>query len=312
MKTVQKIGLMACCVLFFQFGFAQLSIPDPVRFLALGDSYTIGQSVPQEESWPYQFRDLLIEKGYRVQSLKVIAKTGWRTTDLQIAVDNENIANGSYNLVSLLIGVNNQFQGVSIDKYKPEFEALLDRAIEIVRGDKSKVFVISIPDYSYTPYGELFQSSISTEINNYNRINKNICTNYQVKYFDITSISRRGLDEPELVANDGLHPSGEMYKLWVNLIGAEISGLNFPTSSELNSDREKPIIYPTIFSGSVYYQMEANLLTIMNSQGATVKSIDLKSASGTIDLSDLPAGSYIYVFYSRYNPVRRGKLIKVN
>ena len=121
-------------------------------------------------------------------------------------------------LVSLLIGVNNQYQGKSADAYKPEFEELLKMAIVFAGNDKSKVFVVSIPDYGYTPFGKSKQHSISMEIDEYNKVNKTITEKYGVRYFNITDISRQGFRDETLVAEDGLHPSGKQYAKWVELI----------------------------------------------------------------------------------------------
>jgi lysophospholipase L1-like esterase len=121
-----------------------------------------------------------------------------------------------------LIGVNNQYQGKSAAAYEPEFEELLKMAIEFAGGDKSKVFVVSIPDYGFTPFGKEKKESITKAIDEFNAVNKSITEKYKIKYFDIMPISRKGFEDPELVAGDGLHPSGKMYTAWVERI---ISGL---------------------------------------------------------------------------------------
>jgi lysophospholipase L1-like esterase len=209
-------------LVYFSGGFSQsVDIDNPVRFLALGDSYTIGQSVPVADRWPEQFAEELRKKDYDVAALKIIAQTGWRTDNLIYAIETERPLIG-YNLVSLLIGVNNQYQGASINTYEDEFEELLKTAISLAGDNKESVFVLSIPDYGYTPFGESNQLSISTEINAFNNVNKRITDWYGVAYFDITSISRQGLINTSLVASDGLHPSGEMYARWVELIARNI------------------------------------------------------------------------------------------
>jgi lysophospholipase L1-like esterase len=190
----------------------------PIRFLALGDSYTIGESVAEAERWPVQlvarFRG---ERKLTCDDPRIIATTGWRTDQLKSAIDAANIKPGDYNLVSLLIGVNNQYQGKTVESYRPEFEELVNRAIALA-GDKSNVFVVSIPDYGYTPFGKSNQEKITRELDAYNAANKQISEKLGVAYFNITDISRRGLSEPDLVASDGLHPSGKMYAEWVALI----------------------------------------------------------------------------------------------
>lgn len=188
-----------------------------LKFLALGDSYTIGESVAEDQRWPVQLVKQLNATGKQYTPPKIIATTGWRTDDLKNAINRDNPSK-DYDLVSLLIGVNNQYQGKSVDSYAPEFEALLDMAIEFAGGDKSKVFVVSIPDYGFTPFGKEKQEKITRELNDYNRVNREISLRKGVKYFNITDVSRKGIEDPELVASDGLHPSGKMYKLWVDII----------------------------------------------------------------------------------------------
>lgn len=203
-------------------------IRNPVRFLALGNSYTIGQNVSTRQSWPIQLTSYLKSIGIQVNTTKVIAQTRWTTGNLIHAINNANL-NKNYNLVFLLIGVNNQYNGISKLIYTDEFEILLKKAIEIA-GNKDRVFVLSVPDYGYTPFGESNRTQISKEIDEYNVIKKTISQKYQVVYFDITEISRMGLANPRLVANDNLHPSEEMYRLWVNLISGYL------TIQDLNTD----------------------------------------------------------------------------
>lgn len=199
-----------------------ISQPMPkLKYLALGDSYTIGESVNQLERWPVQLAEQLSKKEKPCFPPKIIATTGWRTDDLANAVWKENLKE-DYDLVSLLIGVNNQYQGKSVDQYKPEFEELLKTAIKLAGGDKSRVFVVSIPDYGYTPFGRAKQSTISEAIDKFNEANKVITEKMGVRYVNITDISRRGLEEPALVASDGLHPSGRQYTLWVERIVKEL------------------------------------------------------------------------------------------
>jgi lysophospholipase L1-like esterase len=128
-----------------------------------------------------------------------------------------------YDLVSLLIGVNNQYQGKPIEQYATDFEELLKTSIRLVRGNKEKVFVVSIPDYGFTPFGQKNQSKISKEIDQFNEVNKKITGQYNVKYINITDISRQAISEPSLVASDGLHPSGKMYALWAQRMAREIT-----------------------------------------------------------------------------------------
>jgi lysophospholipase L1-like esterase len=188
-----------------------------IKFLALGDSYTIGESVSPLKNWPSQLVDALRARGYTCEDPQIIATTGWRTDDLKRAIDKQKPAK-NFNLVSLLIGVNNQYQGKTPESYAPEFEELLKIAVNHAGGDPSKVFVVSIPDYGYTPFGKDKQSTISVQLEQYNSINKTIAEKHHVKYVYITDISMQGLKKPDLVADDGLHPSAKMYTLWVERI----------------------------------------------------------------------------------------------
>lgn len=194
---------------------------DSLKYLALGDSYTIGEAVAEAERWPVQLAEALRGRGYSVGKPRIIATTGWRTDNLINAM---NIARlqPEYDLVSLLIGVNNQYQGKPIAQYEKEFEDLLLEAVRLAGGKKENVFVVSIPDYGFTPFGKPKQTKISDDIDQYNRINETISKRLNIKYVHITDISRRGLDEPALVANDGLHPSGLMYRRWVERIVEEV------------------------------------------------------------------------------------------
>ena len=191
------------------------------KYLALGDSYTIGESVSEAERWPNQLRDSLNKKGYAIGKPTIIATTGWRTDNLKNAM---NIAQlkPEYDLVSLLIGVNNQYQGKSSDQSAIEFEDLLKTAIHLAKGRKENVFVVSIPDYGFTPFGKPNQEAITKAIDLFNEINARITYKYKVQYFNITEISRDGLTDPSLVAGDGLHPSGKMYAQWVELIARDL------------------------------------------------------------------------------------------
>ncbi len=197
---------------------AQAQSQRPYRYLALGDSYTIGESVDESQRWPVLLCGVIAPG----TSPTIIATTGWRTDDLMSAIKKASLT-PPYDQVSLLIGVNNQYQGRSVDAYKPEFESLLTKAIELAGNDKSKVFVVSIPDYGYTPFGKAKQQSISHDIDAFNEANRAITEKAGIRYINITDISRRGLKDPSLVASDDLHPSAAQYKLWVERIQSALS-----------------------------------------------------------------------------------------
>lgn len=215
----------------------QLIIEDNIKFLALGDSYTIGESVVAHDRWPEQLIDSLSARGLDYIDAKIIAVTGWRTDNLQEAIRDAKLKD-EFTLVSLLIGVNNFYQGKSVESYIPEFETLLQTAIELAGGIKSRVFVLSIPDYGYTPFGKSNQEAISQGIDAFNAANESIAKRIGVKYFNITDISRRGLDEPDLVAFDGLHPSRKMYAAWVQKILSEAK-LKYAQEADVSEEEEE-------------------------------------------------------------------------
>jgi len=183
-------------------------------YLALGDSYTIGEAVPLNESFPYQLVQLLRSKEFNFNAPEIIAKTGWTTDELQNAINKSHLL-PKYDFVSLLIGVNNQYRGRDVIEYKEQFEEILKKAIELVNGKKEHVIVISIPDYSITPYAGLMdKEKISKEIEVCNGINKALSIQYKVQYVDITTGSKEAKNNPGLIAQDGLHPSEEEYAKW--------------------------------------------------------------------------------------------------
>lgn len=189
-----------------------------LSFLALGDSYTIGESVAEKDRWPVQLATRLQENDVELSDPRIIARTGWTTNELKGAIDASEL-DSPYDLVSLLIGVNNQYRGYPISQQEKEFEELLKMAIEFAGSDPSKVFVVSIPDWGVTPFAEGRDSDkIAKDIDEYNRVNYEIAQRYKVQYFNITPISREAKNDASLVADDGLHPSGEMYTRWVELI----------------------------------------------------------------------------------------------
>ena len=193
-----------------------------LSYLALGDSYTIGESVATPDNFPYQLADSIGKTRNEYASPVIIARTGWRTDQLMDAVESANLKN-EFDLVTLLIGVNNEFQGRSLEEYERDFRMLCQKSIELAGNRKEQVVVISIPDYGYTPYGKANREHISERINLFNASNKRISDSLGVNYVNITGISRRGLSEPDLVAEDGLHPGTKMYALWVKEILKKIN-----------------------------------------------------------------------------------------
>lgn len=231
--TVLHIKLAASVILFFACSeqeevtpvnrvieeqeFAQLS------YLALGDSYTIGQSVAIGESLPKQLEKSLEDILNSEIKTEILAQTGWRTDNLLDAIATADL-DISYDFVTLLIGVNNQYQGLSFEKYEKEFPELLAIAIKFADNNPNRVVVVSIPDWGFTPFGQnRDRQKISSDIDNYNAFAKLKAEELDVRFIAITDITREGLNQPELVAGDGLHPSGEAYKLFVNRIAPIIS-----------------------------------------------------------------------------------------
>jgi lysophospholipase L1-like esterase len=192
-----------------------------IRYLALGDSYTIGESVEEHERWPNQLASLIEAApefvGRRVD-LSIIARTGWTTQELWEGIGDKTLAL-PYNLVSLLIGVNNQYRGYDINEYREQFAFLLNKSIEYTGSDPRRVFVLSIPDWGVTPFAQGRDArQIAKEIDAFNAANKQETEKIGAYYFDITPISREVVSDPALIASDGLHPSGKMYAEWAQLV----------------------------------------------------------------------------------------------
>jgi len=188
------------------------------HYLALGDSYTIGESVDSMERWPVVLSQKLNNEGIIIDDVKIVAQTGWTTKALLDGI-NEDILQEEYALVTLLIGVNNQFQGRDTLEYKNEFKILLNKSIELTGNQPSRVVVVSIPDYGVTPFGiSKGKERIAKEIDLFNAINYEESLKAGVGFVDVTAISREAEIDSSLIAEDGLHPSGEMYKRWVDQI----------------------------------------------------------------------------------------------
>lgn len=194
------------------------ALPKPITYLALGDSYTIGESIDESSRWPNQLKKKLNQNGVPMQSPLIIARTGWTTDELLAAIESRNL-DSTYDYVSLLIGVNNQYRGRSIENFREEFISLLEKSIALSKQKEIGVFVLSIPDWGVTPFASSQnQKQIALEIDAFNAIIKQESASRSIAFFDITPISRQAEQNPSLLANDRLHPSGLMYTQWVDLV----------------------------------------------------------------------------------------------
>jgi lysophospholipase L1-like esterase len=196
------------------------TIPEPapeismnLRYLALGDSYTIGESVAEAERFPNQLAVLLSNEGLNTE-VKIIARTGWTTDELWAGIQ-KNPPAPPYDMVSLLIGVNNQYRGRDIEEYREGFVFLLGKAVEFAGGDVKRVIVFSIPDWGVTPFAAgRDEKQIAAEIDSFNKVNFDETKRAGAHYVDVTPVSRLVTNDPTLIAADGLHPSGKMYAEW--------------------------------------------------------------------------------------------------
>jgi lysophospholipase L1-like esterase len=190
----------------------------PVRLLALGDSYTIGEAVEPDERWPLRLAAMLRARGVDVAPPTIVARTGWTTDELSSGIDGAGLG-GAYDLVTLLIGVNNQYRGRTADEFRQRFGPLLGRALGFTSHRASRVIVVSIPDWGVTPFGrDRNRTRISAEIDLFNETVRDQAMQVGAAFIDVTPISRRAASEPELLAPDGLHPSGAMYAEWARVI----------------------------------------------------------------------------------------------
>ncbi|MBT8272087.1 MAG: SGNH/GDSL hydrolase family protein [Flavobacteriaceae bacterium] len=189
-----------------------------IKILSLGDSYTKGESVCNTCGFPFQLKNQLYNtiENVSIVELEVIAETGWTTANLLSAIESQHPAD-NFDLVTLLIGVNNQYQGLPFSQYEIQFPQLVDEALQRANNRADKVVVLSIPDYAYTPFGQSTSdpSEISDEIDAYNDFARSYAIQRNITFLDITDITRMGLDEPTLVASDGLHPSEQAYTRFI-------------------------------------------------------------------------------------------------
>lgn len=189
----------------------------PLRLLSLGDSYTIGQGVNVNDRWPMQLISRLRMENFKLEEPRYIAATGWTTGDLLRAME-LHLNNEKFDLVSVLIGVNNQFQGKSMEEYETELREIFRRAVKHSKNGAAGVFALSIPDYGVTPFGLEKEEEIKADIDAFNAIFEAVAQDFQVDFYNITPISRSAKNKPVLIAEDGLHPSATMYSLWVQQI----------------------------------------------------------------------------------------------
>jgi lysophospholipase L1-like esterase len=189
----------------------------PLHYLALGDSYTIGEAVPVAGRWPMQLAERLRARGLAIDEPQIVAVTGWTTDELAAGMDAATLT-PPYDLVSLLIGVNNQYRGRGVGEYREQFAGLLGRAIGLADGRASHVVVVSIPDWGVTRFAHeqgRDPASIARALDAFNAAARDETGRAGARWVDITPVSRR---HPELVAEDGLHPSAAQYTLWTDAI----------------------------------------------------------------------------------------------
>ena len=187
-----------------------------MKYLALGDSYTIGEGVAEDGRWPVVLARALRAEGVALEDPRIIATTGWTTDELAAAIDAAEPL-GEWDFVSLLVGVNNQYRGRSLENYREEFTTLLQRAIDFARGRAERVLVLAIPDWGVTPFGTASGrdvAQIARELDAFNAAAAAICAEHRVAFVDIAPVARVRGAEAAMLAEDGLHPSAAMYALW--------------------------------------------------------------------------------------------------
>jgi lysophospholipase L1-like esterase len=203
----------------------------PLKYLALGDSYTIGEGVAEEDRYPNQLvKRLNDELTMDVKSPVIIAKTGWTVDELETGINRSKSLTPPYDLVTLLIGVNNQYRGKPVEAFRVEFEKMLLRAIGFAGNLPNHVIVLSIPDWGVTPFAvnkEVDQAKVASEIDAFNKVKREVCKQYGVFFIDITEHYRAVGAEPNMVVGDDLHPSGLVYEFWAEILFDQVKTLNF-------------------------------------------------------------------------------------
>lgn len=218
MKYFYSVGLIILGLCFFKCKPVEVLSSEKITYLALGDSYTIGQGVAENERWPKQLADSLNAKGFKVTEPTIIAKTGWRTDDLLNAMNRRLKDDATYDMVSVLIGVNNQYQKMPISEYERDLKQIFSKAIKHSKNGRRGVFALNIPDYGVAPMFAFKETTISQEIEAFNTIFKAVASSFQIPVYDINTITKAAKNQPELFAQDGLHPSAREYALWVNKV----------------------------------------------------------------------------------------------
>ncbi len=192
-------------------------------YLALGDSYTIGEMVEYKDNFPSQVVQKLQKQNIPITLKKLIAKTGWTTDELLLAIEEENITT-SFDYVTLLIGVNNQYRNYPLENYKKEFEILLQLAIQFANKTAKHVLVLSIPDWGLTPFNkDRDPEIISKEIDQYNMAAYELCNQYHVHFISITESTRVHANNEKYLAPDTLHPSKHEYEIWATIVAEKIN-----------------------------------------------------------------------------------------
>jgi lysophospholipase L1-like esterase len=273
----------------------RITIGPEVSMLALGDSFTIGESVSTQERWPHQFIAELRKSGVSAEDPDYLATTGWTTRGLLLRMGGIDESGKEYNLVSILIGANNQYQGLDFSIYEPELRQIIEGALDVVDRDTSRVFILSIPDYAYTPFGN-GDSNISQEIDTYNASKKEIADQYGIAFIDITPISRNGLNDPKLVAGDGLHPSGQQYLEWVQEIIPLLEYMKPAAAASNDVDITPSIeVYPNPASNQITIDSSNTIrqVQISNSNGGLVYLKKIEKLPVTVSVSHLSPGVYI-------------------
>jgi len=231
MSSIFQFPLLLLFLIIMTFSIPTSAQKTSLSYLALGDSYTIGEGVDLGDRYPMQLvREWNKKEKTPFTAPLIIAKTGWTVDELEVGIQNTATATEGYDLVTLLIGVNNQYRGRSVETFAIDFERMLVRAISFARGNKSHVIVLSIPDWGVTPFATkkgVDPDIVAREISSYNQLKKEICEKYGIKFIDITSDYKMEGGLPESVVADGLHPSKQIYGDWMQKILTELKQINF-------------------------------------------------------------------------------------